>query len=83
MKIDYLTCNYCHETYKVGNMHECMTIANLPDENIEAMRRLLMQESEFDVELAIKLSKIVHDKCKGVPHDIGITLADEVKRHFK
>ena len=33
---------------------------------------------EFDTELALKLSKIVHDHCKDVPHDIGIKLAQEV-----
>ena len=28
--------------------------------------------------LALRLSKIVHDLCKDVPHDIGIKLAQEV-----
>jgi len=35
---------------------------------------------DFDYKLAIMLSKIVHEKCKDVPHDIGINLAREVYR---
>ena len=27
------------------------------------------------VDLALKLNKVVHDKCKDVPHDIGMELA--------
>jgi hypothetical protein len=34
------------------------------------------------VELALALSKIVHDRCKDVPHDIGLILAKEVERHL-
>lgn len=30
---------------------------------------------KFNVDLALKLSKVVHDECKDVPHDIGIKLA--------
>ena len=33
--------------------------------------------------LAIELSKIVHDKCKDVPHDIGLILADKVENKLK
>lgn len=31
--------------------------------------------SPLHTDLAIELSKIVHDKCENVPHDIGIELA--------
>lgn len=32
----------------------------------------------MNVELALKLSKIVHDQCENVPHDIGITLTEAI-----
>lgn len=37
----------------------------------------------FDVELALKLSKIVHNECKDVPHGIGIKLAQAVEFYNK
>jgi len=33
--------------------------------------------------LALSLSKIVHYHCKDVPHDIGLTLAEEVERQLQ
>lgn len=36
----------------------------------------------FDITLALKLAKIVHDKCKDVPHDIGMLLGYEVVKHY-
>ena len=35
----------------------------------------------MDVDLAIKLSKLVHDECKEVPHNIGITLTKIIEKH--
>lgn len=35
----------------------------------------------FDVDLAIKFSKVVHEQCDNVPHDIGVTLAQIVTEH--
>ena len=40
-----------------------------------------MEQIDFDTELALKLSKIVHDKCQNTPHDIGVILAQEVTLH--
>ena len=37
----------------------------------------------MDVDLAIKLSKLVHDECKEVPHNIGITLTRIIEKHQK
>ena len=34
-----------------------------------------------DVELAIKMNKLVHDECKDVPHDIGLRLLEIVKEY--
>lgn len=34
----------------------------------------------MDVELALELASVVHEQCKDVPHDIGITLAEIVAR---
>ena len=41
-----------------------------------------MPETDFSVELAIRLMLIVDAQCKDVPHDIGITLAQEVTRFY-
>lgn len=37
---------------------------------------------EFNVELAIELSKYVHDYCNDAPHDIGVNLAIIAKRFY-
>ena len=37
----------------------------------------------MDVDLAIKLSKLIHDECKEVPHNIGITLTRIIEKHQK
>lgn len=43
--------------------------------------RVLFMEQSMDTKLALKLAKIVHETCKDVPHDIGITLAECVEKH--
>jgi hypothetical protein len=35
----------------------------------------------MDVELALKINKIIHDECKDVPHDIGLRISELVERH--
>lgn len=40
------------------------------------------KQFEPSVKLALALSKIVHDRCKNVPHDIGLILAEEVICHM-
>ena len=35
----------------------------------------------MDVNLSLKLSKAVHDRCHNVPHDIGIELEQIVREH--
>lgn len=32
-----------------------------------------------EVKLALEMSKLVHDECKDVPHDIGLRLLEIVK----
>ena len=39
--------------------------------------------SAFSVELALELSSFVHERCKDVPHDIGIHLATIAQKHLK
>jgi len=39
---------------------------------------LKLVDALTNVQLALRLNKIVHDLCKDVPHDIGIKLAEEV-----
>jgi len=44
----------------------------------------VFDNTEFDVDLALALSRIVHEECKEhIPHDIGIRLAQYVKEHTK
>ncbi len=33
------------------------------------------------VKLALEMNKLVHDKCKDAPHDIGLELLDIVERY--
>ena len=35
----------------------------------------------MDVDLALKLAKLIHDECKDVPHDIGIKAEMIVRKH--
>jgi len=35
-----------------------------------------------EVKLALEMNKLVHNKCKDVPHDIGLKLMDIVKKHI-
>jgi len=43
-----------------------------------------LYESMFDSELAIMLSRHVHDRCSdNVPHDIGLTLLEVIKNYRK
>jgi hypothetical protein len=35
----------------------------------------------MDVELALKINKIIHDECKDVPHDIGLRITELMEKH--
>jgi hypothetical protein len=35
----------------------------------------------MDVELALKINRLVHNECKDVPHDIGIRIEKLVRLH--
>ena len=35
----------------------------------------------MDVELALKINKIIHDECNDVPHDIGLRISELVEKH--
>jgi hypothetical protein len=35
----------------------------------------------MDVELALKINKLIHDECKDVPHDIGLRVSELVENH--
>jgi hypothetical protein len=35
-----------------------------------------------EVKLALELSKVAHNECKDVPHDIGLRLLKVVKQHL-
>lgn len=40
-----------------------------------------MKRYDFDVDLAVNLSELVHTYCGTVPHDIGLKLTDIVARY--
>jgi hypothetical protein len=35
----------------------------------------------MDVELALKINRLVHNECKDVPHDIGLKIEELVRVH--
>lgn len=35
--------------------------------------------TEQDVEWALEINKYVHDRCKGVPHDIGMKIVEQFR----
>ena len=35
----------------------------------------------MDVELALKINRMVHNECKDVPHDIGLRIEELVRLH--
>lgn len=35
----------------------------------------------MDVELALKINRLVHNECKDVPHDIGLRIEELVRLH--
>lgn len=39
--------------------------------------------SKPDVDLALHISRIVHNQCRDVPHDIGLTIESEIRRKYK
>jgi len=36
---------------------------------------------DVKIELAIKLSRYIHNVCENVPHDIGLTLVNIIEKH--
>ena len=48
----------------------------IPDDMIdEVLKMEIKHPYTFDVDLALALSKKVHDMCDNAPHDIGMYLA--------
>lgn len=52
------------------------------DRSVRYLMDEINKQFEPSVKLALALSKIVHDRCKNVPHDIGLILAEEVICHL-
>ena len=52
---------------------------------IETIKQKTMTTKLTDkgVKLALKLNKLVHNRCKDVPHDIGLQLIDIVIQHTR
>lgn len=77
------------DSYVGSNGIHCLDYKNY-DDSIEYIRsdlvsnfvNPLLDEVRTDVELAVKLSKYVHDNCKEVPHDIGMKLMEIISEHF-
>ena len=49
----------------------------------ETFMGYVVMANSSDVELALKLNKLVHDECKDVPHDIGLRLLGIVKEYSR
>ena len=48
----------------------------------EIRQHIKYKKEKFDVDLALKLNKIIHDMWVHAPHDIGMCLAIAVDKHF-
>lgn len=57
--------------------HQPAPSGSCPGSVTDAVRHWI----HFDPDLAVSLSKIVHDHCRDVPHDIGVVLALAVAKH--
>lgn len=46
-----------------------------------ARRRIYMhaQNRRYNIDLAMKISKRIHDECENVPHDIGLKVLDVIE----
>jgi hypothetical protein len=47
----------------------------------ETYLKLTSDNSDY-AEIATKISKVVHGLCKDVPHDIGMTILNELRDDF-
>jgi hypothetical protein len=36
-----------------------------------------------DIDLALKISRMIHNECKAVPHDIGLRIEELIRIHKK
>jgi len=80
----------CAEGYTRLDMDSCLcqidvkkTLNNAGIKFEETFMGYVVTANSGDVELALKLNKLVHDECKDVPHDIGLRLLDIVKKNLE
>lgn len=70
-------CPHC------GNDHagQCPRIKSVEYADTGQIRKIEYHNQLRNPDLAIELSRCVHDLCKDVPHDIGLKLAAIVRKH--
>ena len=80
----------CAEGYTRLDMDSCLcqidvekTLNNAGIKFEETPMGYVVTANNSDVELALKMNKLVHDECKDVPHDIGLRLLDIVKKNLE
>lgn len=78
----------CAEGYTMLDMDSCLcqidvekTLNNAGIKFEETPMGYVVTANNSDVELALKMNKLVHDECKDVPHDIGLRLLEIVKEY--
>ena len=77
----------CAEGYTRLDMDSCLcqidvekTLNNAGIKFEETFMGYVVTANSCDVELALKLNKLVHDECKDVPHDIGLRIVELIER---
>ena len=80
----------CAEGYTRLDMDSCLcqidvekTLNNAGIKFEETPMGYIVTANNSDVELALKMNKLVHDECKDVPHDIGLRLLEIVKKNLE
>ena len=84
MQIDWKTVNEVLECAESWNQ-DARLIGNVRAGDIAKMCRAIIDEGlrQDSADLALSLSKVVHDECKDAPHDIGLKLARIVQQEPK
>lgn len=60
-----------------------LTSGNIDSCCYKCYENMYSQSQKTQEMLSIKLSKHVHNKCKDVPHDIGLTLIEIIIEHIR
>lgn len=76
--LDTIVCPNCGSSMNQGD--PCPECEHVDDEACDCPACDYL--TPVPKELALNLSRCVHNLCESVPHDIGLTLADIARAHF-